>query len=69
MQSNTSSRLLQAAVVLFVIGIGAIVALFVTPMVSHGGTAPTVVYLLTMLAPIGFLLSLIFALRSGRRAR
>lgn len=54
--------------VLFAIGLLAIIALFVTPMVT-GDTAPTVVYLLTMCAPLGFLLGLVFALRSGRRVR
>lgn len=64
-----SSHLLQVAVVVFVIGVAAIVTLFVTPLVSEGATAPTFVYLLTMCAPLGFLLGAVFALRSGRRAR
>ncbi|MFW0795946.1 hypothetical protein AAFP30_19190 [Gordonia sp. CPCC 205515] len=64
-----SSYLLQVAVVVFLIGVAAIVALFVTPLVTDGGTAPTFVYLLTMCAPLGFALGVVFALRSGRRTR
>ncbi|MGV9711103.1 hypothetical protein ACWDTI_10625 [Gordonia sp. NPDC003424] len=64
-----SSRLLAVAGVVFAIGLLAIVALFVTPLVTDGDTAPTVVYVLTMCAPVGFVLGLVFALRSGRRAR
>lgn len=69
MQSHSSPRLLQAAGVVFAIGLAAIVALFVTPLVTDGDTAPTFVYLLTMCAPVGFILGIVFALRSGRRAR
>ncbi|MEO9327068.1 hypothetical protein [Gordonia aurantiaca] len=69
MQKTTSPRLLQAAVIVFAIGLIALVALFVTPLVTGGDTAPTAVYLLTMCAPLGFLLGLVYALRSGRRPR
>ncbi|MGC4962664.1 hypothetical protein ACPXCG_03175 [Gordonia sp. DT218] len=69
MKSQSSPRLLQLAGVVFAIGLAAIVALFVTPMVTDGGTAPTFVYVLTMCAPVGFVIGLVFALRSGRRAR
>ncbi|MDY6807755.1 hypothetical protein GIY30_15070 [Gordonia sp. HNM0687] len=69
MQSHSSPRLLQAAGVVFAIGIAAIVALFVTPLVTDGDTAPTFVYLLTMCAPLGFVLGIAFALRAGRRTR
>lgn len=69
MQKTTSPRLLQAAVIVFAIGLVALVALFVTPSVTGGDTAPTAVYLLTMCAPLGFLLGLVHALRTGRRAR
>lgn len=62
-------RLLQAAGVVFVIGLAAIVTLFVTPLVTGGDTAPVAVYLLTMCAPLGFLLGVVYALRSGRRVR
>ncbi|MGV9669903.1 MULTISPECIES: hypothetical protein [unclassified Gordonia (in: high G+C Gram-positive bacteria)] len=69
MDQNRSSRLLAVAGVVFAIGLLAIVALFVTPLVTDGDTAPTAVYLLTMCAPLGFLLGLVYALRSGRRTR
>lgn len=69
MQSHSTPRLLRAAGVVFAIGLAAIVALFVTPLVTDGDTAPTFVYLLTMCAPVGFILGIAFALRSGRRAR
>ncbi|WP_246222112.1 MULTISPECIES: hypothetical protein [Gordonia] len=60
---------LIAAIGFFVVGLVAIIVLFVTPLVTDGDTAPTFVYLLTMCAPIGFVLGLIFALRSGRGIR
>ncbi len=66
---SSPSRLLQVAGVVFVIGVLAIIALFVTPVADHGETAPTAVYLLTMCAPLGFLLGVVYALRSGRGAR
>lgn len=66
---DSSLLLLQIAGVVFVVGLLAIVALFVTPLLDHGGTAPTWVYLLTMCAPLGFLLGLIYALRAGRGRR
>lgn len=69
MDRNPTSRLLVAAGVIFAIGLIAIIALFVTPLVAHGATAPTAVYLATMCAPLGFLLGIVYALRSGRRAR
>ena len=69
MERNPSSRLLLAAGVVFAIGLLAIIALFVTPIVAHGQTAPTAVYLLTMCAPLGFLLGIAYALLSGRRRR
>ncbi|GAB88715.1 hypothetical protein [Gordonia rhizosphera] len=69
MERQSSPRLLQAAMIVFAIGLAAIAALFVTPLVTDGGTAPTFVYLLTMCAPLGFVLGLVFALRSGRRVR
>ncbi|GAA1481304.1 hypothetical protein GCM10009624_17440 [Gordonia sinesedis] len=69
MDSTSPPRLLQVAGLVFAIGIGAIVALFVVPVVTGGSTAPTFVYLMTMCAPLGFVLGLVYALRSGRRAR
>lgn len=68
MRKGPSSRLLLLAGVMFAVGLVAIVALFVTPVVTDN-TAPTAVYLLTMCAPVGLALAVIFALRSGRRVR
>lgn len=68
MRKESTPWLLIVAGILFVVGLLAIVALFVTPVVSDG-TAPLPVYLLTMCAPAGFALGVIFALRSGRRVR
>ncbi|UAK37894.1 hypothetical protein K8O93_23080 [Gordonia bronchialis] len=67
--ARRSVSLVAVAGVVFAIGILAVIALFVTPLVSHGDTAPTAVYLLTMCAPLGFVLGLVAALRSGRRVR
>ena len=69
MQRAGSPRLVAIAGVVFVIGVLAVVALFVTPLVADGSTAPTAVYLLTMCAPLGFVLGLVAALRSVRRVR
>ncbi|MFC4377233.1 hypothetical protein ACFO5K_24435 [Nocardia halotolerans] len=65
---RTGDRLLPVAGVLFGIGILAVIAIFVTSVVSD--EAPGLwLYLLAMLAPVGFLLAIVFALWSGRRAR
>ncbi|HEY9314556.1 hypothetical protein [Williamsia sp.] len=68
MRKGEGTLLLQVAVGLFVIGIIALIALFLAEPIT-GETAPLFVYLLIMCAPLGFLCGLIFALRSGRRAR
>ncbi|MGB3696724.1 MAG: hypothetical protein WBA05_04770 [Gordonia sp. (in: high G+C Gram-positive bacteria)] len=69
MQTQKSSRLLGVAVVLFGIGMIASIALLF-PAVRDAGTVPvTIVYVLAMCAPLGFLLGLVFALLSGRRSR
>ncbi|MFC8047615.1 hypothetical protein [Nocardia sp. NPDC057353] len=61
-------RLLHVALALFGIGLLAIIAIFLTPILTDSKPGLPL-YLLAMLAPVGFLLALIFALRSGRRAR
>ncbi|MFC8528249.1 hypothetical protein [Nocardia sp. NPDC057227] len=61
-------RLLHVALALFGVGLLAIIAIFLTPIVSDAEPGLPL-YLLAMLAPLGFLLALIYALRSGRRAR
>jgi peptidoglycan/LPS O-acetylase OafA/YrhL len=68
MRKAEGSLLLRAAVGLFVIGLIALLVLFLMTPIT-GESAPLFVYLLTMCAPLGFLLGLIFALRSGRRQR
>jgi peptidoglycan/LPS O-acetylase OafA/YrhL len=68
MRKAEGSLLLRAAVGLFVIGLIALLVLFLMTPIT-GESAPLFVYLLTMCAPLGFLLALIFALRSGRRQR
>ncbi|MFD3592064.1 hypothetical protein ACFWU5_04995 [Nocardia sp. NPDC058640] len=65
---RSGDRLLHVALALFGIGLVAVIAIFVTPIVSDGKPGLWL-YGLAMLAPVGFLLSLIFALWSGRRAR
>jgi hypothetical protein len=63
-----SNALLYIAVALFVIGLLAISAIFVMPAVSdHEPGLP--LYLVALAAPLGFLVSLVFTLRSGRRSR
>ncbi|WP_280402049.1 hypothetical protein [Nocardia carnea] len=60
--------LLQVALGLFALGLLAIVAIFLTPILTDGKPG-LLLYLGAMLAPVGFVLALIFALRSGRRAK
>ena len=60
---------LIAAGGVFAVGVVAIVALFLSPVIDGGATAPTFVYLLTMCAPLGFVIGLIFAFRSARGVR
>jgi len=68
MRKGEGTLLLRVAVGLFAIGIIALIVLFLAEPIT-GETAPLFVYLLTMCAPLGFLCGLIFALRSGRRAK
>ncbi|GAB37081.1 hypothetical protein [Gordonia otitidis] len=69
MQKKSSTGLLVLAGVVFGVGLLALITLFVMPVVDDGGTAPTWVYLLAMCTPIGFLLGIVYALRSGRRVQ
>lgn len=69
MQKKSSTGLLVLAGVVFGVGLLALITLFVMPIVDDGGTAPTWVYLLAMCTPIGFLLGIVYALRSGRRVQ
>ncbi|WP_433196043.1 hypothetical protein ACQP1G_43115 [Nocardia sp. CA-107356] len=65
---HASDRLLYVALGLFAIGLLAIVAIFLTPIFSDSDPALWL-YLTAMLAPLGFLCSVGFALWSGRRSR
>ncbi|MGB3303249.1 hypothetical protein [Gordonia sp. (in: high G+C Gram-positive bacteria)] len=69
MQTQKSSRLLATAVILFGIGMVASIALLFPAVRDTGTVIVTIVYVLAMCAPLGFLLGLIFALLSGRRSR
>jgi hypothetical protein len=61
--------LLHLALGLFAIGLLAIAAIFLTPVVSDGKPGLWL-YLVAMTGtPLGLLLALVFALWSGRRAR
>ncbi|GAB17704.1 hypothetical protein GOEFS_037_00070 [Gordonia effusa NBRC 100432] len=69
MRSEGPNRILLLSIALFVIGLVAIVALFVTPLVADGRTAPTLVYVLTMCAPAGFVISVIATVTASRPAK
>lgn len=65
---TSNNILLRVAAGFFIVGVLAIVAIFLTPILSEGKPG-LVLYLLTLACPIGFALAIMFALRSGRRAR
>lgn len=67
-ESEPGRRLFAAAVTLFVVGLLAIVAIFVIHA-SSDGRPGTWLYLAAMAAPLGFGVGIVAALRSGRRAR
>ncbi|MEU7217700.1 MULTISPECIES: hypothetical protein [Nocardia] len=60
--------MLRLALGLFALGLLAIIAIFLTPVVSDGSPGLWL-YFTALLAPLGFLLAVVFALRSGRRSR
>ncbi|WP_018178075.1 hypothetical protein [Jongsikchunia kroppenstedtii] len=64
-----SNRLLHASIALFVLGLIALLVLMTYPAMADGHRAPGVIGGLTLCAPIGLLLALVFALLSGRRVR
>ncbi|WP_067862050.1 hypothetical protein [Nocardia shimofusensis] len=66
--ARSAEWLLKLALTLFTAGLLAIIAIFVSSLVSDGEPALWL-YLAAMLAPAGFLLAVIYALWSGRRAR
>ncbi|WP_408014646.1 hypothetical protein [Rhodococcus xishaensis] len=60
--------LLYLALGCFFVGIAAIVAIFFVHSLSEGAPGLTL-YLLTLACPLGFVLAVVYALRSGRRSR
>ncbi|MEH3154733.1 MAG: hypothetical protein PGN29_05095 [Gordonia paraffinivorans] len=67
MREQPSDRLLHVALAVFAIGLVATVTMFAVPALDDGVRAPVWVYALTLGLPIGFVLAIVFALRSGRR--
>lgn len=66
---KSSTTLLRIALALFAIGLVAIVAILMFPIFSDA-KPPLGLYLTAMFsAPTGFVLALVYALASGRRAR
>ncbi|MGV8873836.1 MAG: hypothetical protein ACOH2Q_14995 [Rhodococcus sp. (in: high G+C Gram-positive bacteria)] len=66
---KSSTVLLRIALALFAIGLVAIVAILLFPIFSDA-KPPLSLYLTAMFsAPTGFVLALVYALASGRRAR
>ncbi|QCQ89889.1 hypothetical protein [Rhodococcus sp. SGAir0479] len=65
---HTGKGLFYAAVVSFLVGIAAIVVIFFVHSLSEGDPG-LVLYLLTLACPLGFVLAIAYALRSGRRSR
>lgn len=66
MRSNQTTWLLRAGLVLFAVGLLALAVLFGMPAVDDGATAPTLVYVLTMAAPVGLVVALIAVVLGGR---
>ncbi|MFI9410463.1 hypothetical protein [Nocardia gamkensis] len=60
--------LLRLALALFALGLLAIVVIFAIPLLTEGEPGLWL-YFGAMLAPLGFVLAVVFALRSGRRSR
>ncbi|MFG3617080.1 hypothetical protein [Nocardia sp. NPDC047654] len=60
--------LLRLALTLFALGLLAIVVIFAIPLLTDGEPGLWL-YFGAMLAPLGFVLAVAFALRSGRRSR
>jgi hypothetical protein len=60
--------LLRLALALFALGLLTIVVIFAIPLLTDGEPGLWL-YFGAMLAPLGFVLAVVFALRSGRRSR
>ncbi|MGZ8178721.1 hypothetical protein ACXVUM_12410 [Williamsia sp. SKLECPSW1] len=67
MAEQHGDRLLHVALAFFAIGLIATVTMFAVPALDDGVRAPVWVYAATLGLPIGFVLAVVFALRSGRR--
>ncbi|WP_415975442.1 hypothetical protein [Rhodococcus sp. 077-4] len=66
---RSSTVLLRIALALFAIGLVAVVAILMFPVFSDA-KPPLELYLTAMFAaPAGFVLAIVYALASGRRAR
>lgn len=61
--------LLQLALGVFTLGLLAIVGIFLTPIVTDGKPGLWLYLGAILLTPLGFVLALVFALLSGRRAK
>ncbi|MFF0814932.1 hypothetical protein ACFYVR_07230 [Rhodococcus sp. NPDC003318] len=59
--------LFRISLALFVIGVAAVVAIFVVAATGH--TPGLALYLTALAFPLGFLLGIVSALRAGRRVR
>ncbi|EOM77857.1 hypothetical protein [Rhodococcus rhodnii] len=60
--------LFYTAVTLFAVGVAAIVAIFVVGAMSDSSPGLPL-YVVSLACPLGFLLAIVYALRSGRRSR
>ncbi|MFZ2177230.1 MAG: hypothetical protein WAW17_24995 [Rhodococcus sp. (in: high G+C Gram-positive bacteria)] len=60
--------LVRTALALFAVGVVAITAIFLTPLLTDSDPG-LVLYVIALACPLGFLLGIIAALRQGRRAR
>lgn len=69
MQTQKSSSLLPAAVILVVIGFVASIALLIPAVRDSNQAIVVTCYLLALCAPVGLFLAVVFALLSGRRSR
>lgn len=67
-QRQPGDWLLYVALGLFAAGLLAVVAIFLTPVLSDSDPGSWL-YLIAMLAPVGFLMGVGYALWSGRRTR
>lgn len=69
MQTQKSSPLLPAAVIMVAVGAVASLALLVPAVRESNQIVVVVTYVLALCAPLGLLLAIVFALLQGRRRR